>query len=273
MTPKKISIALLALVVVVTGGWYFYQRVQATSPATISVSTPNQNQVVASPLSIEGEARGSWYFEASFPIKIVDANGKILGTTIAQAQGDWMTDNYVPFKAQLTFAASSTNQGELILEKDNPSGLPSGNGELQVPVLFDINKTPATERLIKLYYYNYSKGLDNIACSKNGLKVVERNIPLTETPIHDAIKLLLKGKLTSAERAKGIATEYPLPGFELKGASLVNGVLTLTFSDPQNKTGGGSCRVGVLWFQIEATAKQFEGVSSVRYMPEELFQP
>jgi hypothetical protein len=98
-------------------------------------------------------------------------------------------------------------------------------------------------------------------------------MPITVTPIQDAIKLLLKGELTSAERAEGISTEYPLAGFELKSAGLTDGVLTLTFADPQGKTGGGSCRVGILWMQIEATAKQFPEVSSVRFSPEWLFQP
>lgn len=40
-----------------------------------------------------------------------------------------------------------------------------------------------------------------------------------------------------------------------------------------NKTNGGSCRAGILWFQIEATAKQFSEVKQVRFLPEELFQP
>lgn len=240
----------------------------------IRVSIPTPNQVVGSPLSIEGEARGTWYFEASFPIKIFDANGNLLGTAIAQAQSDWMTEDFVQFKAQLTFDSPSTEQGTLILQKDNPSGLPENDDELKIPVLFDLNALP--QRSIKLYYYDSSRDQDasgNIMCSRNGLVAVDRNIPLTKTPIQDAIKLLLKGELTSQESAQGITTEYPLSGVELKSASLENGVLTLTFADPQNKTGGGSCRVGILWFQIEATAKQFTGVSSVRFMPEELFQP
>ncbi|MFA5747022.1 MAG: Gmad2 immunoglobulin-like domain-containing protein [Candidatus Paceibacterota bacterium] len=240
----------------------------------IRVSSPKTDQVVKSPLSIEGEARGTWYFEASFPIQIVDANGNVLGTAVAQAQSDWMTEDFVPFKAQLSFSTPSTERGTLILKKDNPSGLAENDDELQIPVLFDMNGLP--QRIIDLYYYNSSKDQDasgNIMCSKNGLEPVERSIPLTKTPIQDAIKLLLKGELTSQELAQGITTEYPLPGLELKGASLENKVLTLTFADPQNKTGGGSCRVGILWFQIEATAKQFAEVSSVRFMPEKLFQP
>ncbi|OGZ37416.1 MAG: hypothetical protein A3I88_00225 [Candidatus Portnoybacteria bacterium RIFCSPLOWO2_12_FULL_39_9] len=131
-------------------------------------------------------------------------------------------------------------------------------------------------RTVKLYYYNYELDKDelgNIACSKNGLVAIEREIPITQTPIQDAIKLLLLGELAEEERAQGIETEYPLKGFSLKGTSLKDGVLTLEFNDSKNKTVGGACRVGILWFQIEATAKQFSEVRQVRFLPEEIFQP
>ena len=102
---------------------------------------------------------------------------------------------------------------------------------------------------------------------------MERTIPLTVTPLKDAIVLLLQGTLTEAERAQGITTEFPLSGVSLTSAAITDGVATLTFADPQSKTSGGSCRAGVLWFQIEATAKQFSNVTSVRFMPANLFQP
>ena len=131
-------------------------------------------------------------------------------------------------------------------------------------------------KTVKLYYYNpeHDQGEGgNTLCSRNGLVAVEREIPSTQTPIQDTINFLLKGELTAEEKAQGITTEYPLEGFSLKGASLKDGVLTLTFDDPNFKTGGGSCRVGILWFQIEATAKQFSEVKQVKFYPEELFQP
>ena len=74
--------------------------------------------------------------------------------------------------------------------------------------------------------------------------------------------------------AQGITTEFPLDGFKLKSVNLKNdGTLILEFDDPLNKTLGGACRVGILWFQIEATAKQFPQVKKVQFLPEELFQP
>jgi len=238
----------------------------------IRVFSPQANEKVSSPLLIKGEARGFWFFEATFPVKLLDDKGNIIAQHYAQAKGDWMTEDFVPFEAELVFEAPTAQKGWLVLEKDNPSSLSENADELRIPIIFDYSKT------VKLYYYNPEKDKDesgNIQCSRDGLVAVEREIPITKTPIQDAIKLLLKGQenLTEMEKALGITTEYPLEDFSLKGASLKDGILTLEFEDPNYKTGGGSCRVGILWFQIEATAKQFSGVQQVKFLPEELFQP
>src|SRR3989344_4730021 len=127
---------------------------------------------------------------------------------------------------------------------------------------------------IQLYYYNPAKDTDsagNILCSSLGLVAVERQISQSNTFVQDVIEELLSGQLTSVEKDRGIATEFPLSGFRLEGVLLDNGELTLTFSDSQNRTVGGACRVGILWMQIEATAKQFPEVKEVRFQPEELF--
>jgi len=102
----------------------------------IRVSTPRPNQEITSPLVIEGEARGMWFFEASFPVRVLDADGNELGVVPAQAQGEWMTTEFVPFKASLIFQKPETQTGTVIFEKDNPSGLPKNADELRMPVKF-----------------------------------------------------------------------------------------------------------------------------------------
>lgn len=240
----------------------------------IRVTSPVSGETVSSPLVVSGEARGYWFFEASFPVKLLDADGSLMAVVPAQAQGDWMTEDFVPFTASIAFDVPTSGTGTLVLEKDNPSGLPENADEIRLPVKFAALAGP--QRAVKLYFYNAVKDSDqtgNVMCSRQGLASVDRNIPVTQTPIQDTIRLLLKGGITAAERNLGITTEFPLAGVDLKGANLKDGVLTLEFTDPNNRTGGGSCRVGVLWFQIEATAKQFPEVNSVRFTPEELFQP
>lgn len=108
----------------------------AEKPNLIRVSSPLPNAAVSSPLAVTGEARGFWFFEASFPVRLYDGNGREIGLAIAQAQGEWMTTEFVPFRAELSFDAPATERGTLVLEKDNPSGLPEHADELRIPVRF-----------------------------------------------------------------------------------------------------------------------------------------
>ncbi len=50
---------------------------------------------------------------------------------------DWMTEDFVSFTATLTFEGSTTDSGKLILEKDNPSGLPENADSLEIPIKFE----------------------------------------------------------------------------------------------------------------------------------------
>jgi hypothetical protein len=113
------------------------QAENAARDARIRLDAPAPQALVRSPLEIRGEARGGWFFEASFPVKLLDASGHVLAQTHADAQGEWMTEAFVPFRAQLEFAAPSAQSGTLVLEKSNPSDLPQNAGELRVPVRFD----------------------------------------------------------------------------------------------------------------------------------------
>jgi len=111
---------------------------EPTQHEAMRVSAPAGNAVVASPLVVAGEARGGWYFEATFPIALLDAHGNTLANGYGQAEGEWMTEGFVPFRAELTFTlpAEATEAGTLVLQKANPSGLPEHAAEVRVPVRF-----------------------------------------------------------------------------------------------------------------------------------------
>ncbi|OGZ07275.1 MAG: hypothetical protein A3D65_02145 [Candidatus Lloydbacteria bacterium RIFCSPHIGHO2_02_FULL_50_13] len=243
----------------------------------VRLSEPFSHALIKSPLSIRGEARGNWYFEASFPVRLLDANGKELAIVHAQAKDEWMTPEFVPYSAELTFNPPTTKTGTLILRKDNPSGLPEHDDSLTVPVRFALfQSSGGLMRNVDLYYYSAKNDLDasgNAQCTKNGLAPVERTIPSTKTPIQDTLRLFFVGLIEENERQSGISTDYPLSGFVFKSATLKDGIVTLEFSDPLNLTSGGACRAAVLWMQIEATVEQFPEVKGVRFVPPELFQP
>lgn len=102
----------------------------------IRAEEPDAGDVIASPLTITGEARGTWFFEASFPVKLIGEDGTVLAQGAAQAIGEWMTEDFVPFTSTLTFIASPQN-ATLVLMKDNPSGLPANDDELRIPVVIE----------------------------------------------------------------------------------------------------------------------------------------
>lgn len=105
----------------------------------IILNEPRPETMISSPLKISGEARGTWFFEASFPVVLVDWDGLIIAEGIATAQSDWMTEDYVPFEATLNFTKPNTgvsNRGALILKKDNPSGEPINDDTLEITVYY-----------------------------------------------------------------------------------------------------------------------------------------
>lgn len=107
----------------------------------VRLVSPRPDEVVQSPLVIRGEARGSWFFEASFPITLTNWDGLIIADGIATAQGEWMTEDYVPFEGILEFEQPNdigdfSRRGALILQKDNPSGLPEHSDALEITIFF-----------------------------------------------------------------------------------------------------------------------------------------
>jgi hypothetical protein len=256
-----------------TDGQVVVKTLNIESPEeAVRITSPFQNDRVVSPLQIKGSARGNWFFEASFPIRLLVA-GKLVTSTHASATSDWMTADFVPFTATLDFNVATDTPAEIVFMADNPSGLPQFEKEMRLPVTL---VPRSATRTIDLYYYDPKKDNDasgNISCSAKGLVAVKRVVPRTASPLTDAIKLLLRGELTNEERAKGVTTEFPLSGVELTSAFIKDGVANLSFTDPDFKTSGGSCRVAVLWAQINATARQFPGIKEVKFSPPELFQP
>lgn len=104
----------------------------------IRLHSPQEGDRVRSPLMIRGEARGSWFFEATFPVVLTDWDGLIIAEGYATADGEWMTTEYVPFTAELTFVKPDYGErGSLILQKNNPSGLPEHDDAFEITVYFE----------------------------------------------------------------------------------------------------------------------------------------
>ncbi|MFH1308395.1 MAG: Gmad2 immunoglobulin-like domain-containing protein [Patescibacteria group bacterium] len=97
-----------------------------------------ENQVISSPLTVKGKARGTWFFEADFPVVLVNWDGLIIGQGIASTKENWMTEDFVEFEVSIDFEKPDYGKnGFLIFRKDNPSGLPEYDDSFEVFVLFE----------------------------------------------------------------------------------------------------------------------------------------
>lgn len=104
----------------------------------IKVQSPIAREIIQSPFKVTGEAVGFWYFEANFPVRLYDENDSLLATAIATAQGEWMTENFVPFEAELVFKVpTGIKAGTLVFERSNPSDMREHDRSLTIPVKFN----------------------------------------------------------------------------------------------------------------------------------------
>ncbi|MCG2690253.1 GerMN domain-containing protein [Candidatus Parcubacteria bacterium] len=237
-------------------------------PDWVILNTPKENQFVSSPLLIEGKAKGTWFFEGSFPAKLYDEQGELLSVAIASSQGEWMTEDYVDFTAQMTFLVATTTQAKLVLERDNPSGLT----ELDKSVEFSLVLKPSETMDLQVFFNN--NGLDpEVSCVK--VFPVQRKVFKTLEPAKAAVEELLKGP-TSNEASQSYSTNIP-QDVKLNEIGIAKGVATVDFNEALGYQVGGSCRVSAIRAQITETLKQFPSVQdvviSINGQIEDILQP
>ena len=100
----------------------------------VNIFIPLSGATVSKSFKVAGEARGTWYFEASFPLQVHDAANNRVGGGLARAQENWMTEKFVPFVADVK-VGSYSGLATLVLLKDNPSGLPENDDSVSIPIV------------------------------------------------------------------------------------------------------------------------------------------
>jgi hypothetical protein len=152
-------IAIVVLAIIGGGAWFLTHQLPLSPQTSTTTPTGNignpppaaftytnatkDNVVVDSPapgatvghaITVIGKARGNWYFEASFPLSIEDPVGHVIDQTPAQAQGDWMTTDFVPFSGTLMIPPNYSGPAIIIIHNDNPSGDPARDASVSFPV-------------------------------------------------------------------------------------------------------------------------------------------
>jgi hypothetical protein len=278
---------LIVILVVAIGAFFYFDKKSLNAPENgtdqeelgdpvetenIKVSSPLPGQVISSPLTVSGEARGMWYFEATFPVSLVDEDGEVIFESFIEADGEWMTENFVPFEKEFTFSAPVGTKATLVLMRSNASGLPEHDASVSVPVV--IGSTAVSEETsFSVFFSSESFGAGSVECDE--VSAVEREVSKTQAVARAALNALLAGP-TQAETNQGLTTNIP-NGVELNDIRIENGTAYVDFSEELNQV-GGSCSVTAIRAQIEETLLQFPTVDDVVISvsggnPDEALQP
>jgi len=277
MSKKVLAIffGVLILIIIISAVWYYLNSLQInelTKDDLIKVKNFKLNQIIESPLIISGEARGTWYFEASFPVKIFDDDNNLLGSVTAQAQSDWMTEDFVPFNALLVFSTSTTEKGTLVLQKDNPSGMLENADELRILVYFK-NVAPQGEKMIIKVFFNNSNLDPEFSC--NRVFPIEKTIDKTQAVARASLEELFKG-VSEKEESEGYSTSIN-PGVKINALTIENDTAKVDFNEQLEFQVGGFCRVSAIRSQITETLKQFPNIKnviiSINGRTEDILQP
>lgn len=236
------------------GGDGYVSAEAVASDPRVRVSSPRPNAVVSSPLVVRGEARGPWYFEGDFPVRLLAGDGSEVAAGPAQAQGAWMTDSLVPFEATLTFERPAAETGLLVLDRSNPSGLARNAAQVVVPVRFG-ESAPST-RAVRAFFSNSALGDDEC----DAVWPVARGVEPMRPDGRAALAEVLGGP-TGAERSRGFRTNIP-EGVELRSLTVEEGTARADFDRTLDRA-AGSCRVLAVRAQIERTLLQLPAVEEV----------
>lgn len=279
-----VAVLVVGVVVYITGLWFQTKHqvldtninnpttttIPATSTPTLSpeVTMPTPNSVVGTPLEVQGQLPGSWFFEATARVEVLDSNLQTLATGYVQAEGDWMTTSLVPFYGVLSFTPPTTSAGFVILKNDNPSGLSENQLRYEIPVQFATGTAK-----VKIYLANTEDEATNLDCLAD--QAYEVTISKTQGVAKAAILSLLAYNMQNNADQKYTS---PIPGgTKLLSVIIDNGIAKANFSKQLDEGVAGSCRVGMIRSAIENTLKQFTSAESVQIYvegnSEEVLQP
>jgi hypothetical protein len=133
------SIAVFVVAIILAGLLIALPAPESSEPSLadrVLITTPRSGATVGATFDVTGSAPGPWYFEASFPLEVRDAQGVLVIRTFAQAQGEWMTTEDVPFRATVS-VGDFKGPATLILKRDDPSGLPENDASVSVPIVVE----------------------------------------------------------------------------------------------------------------------------------------
>ena len=207
---------------------------------------------------VKGSVSGSWFFEGSFPVRVLNMQGEIVKSIPVTTQDDWMTEDLVSFSFKLDTQFKGESIVVLRFEKSNPSGLEENDDSVQISITIKPIEKVETMK-VKVFFPSTKLNSEMIDCSL--VYPVTREIEKTVAVGRASLIELFNGT-TVQEEGDGYFTNIN-DGVEILSLSISKGVAYVDLSNELQEGVGGSCKVTSIRAQITETLKQFSTVDSV----------
>jgi hypothetical protein len=225
--------------------------IEITSEKGVKIKLDNikEGDTVEVGFEVKGSVTGSWFTEGVFPVRIIEKEtNTVVITNTARAEGEWETEDYVPFS--FVIDAEIEKEGSYILrfDKANPSGVSDDYDYASLSVNLKPYKSVAEEENVdvKVFFPNSKLNPDMKDCKL--VYPVTRTIPKTEAIAKAALEELIKG-LTQEDKDDAYFTNIN-SNVKVLGLSIEDGVARVDFSKELEEGVAGSCKVDSIKAQI-----------------------
>lgn len=208
---------------------------------------------------VKGQAPGNWYFEGTFPVRVLNIQGELISSLFAEAKSDWMTEDQVPFSVIIDFPLEEEGAFVLQFEKSNPSGLDENSDIAKIAISIKPLEQKVESMKVKVFFSSTKLNEDMIDCSL--VFPVTREVEKSVAVGRVALTELFKGTTFTEEEDKYF-TNIP-DGVVINSLDITDGVAKVDLNSKLEEGVGGSCRVTAIRAQITETLKQFSTVDSV----------
>ena len=228
----------------------------------IKLDNIKEGDTVEVGFEVKGSVTGSWFTEGVFPVRIIEKEtNSVIITNTARADGEWETEDYVPFS--FVIDAEIEKEGPFILrfDKSNPSALSDNYDYASLTVNLKPYKPVEEPQSVntKIFFANVKLNEETADCKI--VYPVSRSFQDIAGIEKLALEELIKGP-TEEEKAEGYVSEIN-PNAKILGLSIEDGVARVDFSKELEEGVAGSCKVESIRAQIEETLKQFDNIDSV----------
>ena len=157
---RYIYIIIILVVILVAGGVLFYNNSKIAqpihspsassgvplptpmvsthpeaSPSAVTILEPKAGSLVRSPFTIKGQAPGSWLFEGQTTASLQRQDGTEIAQAVLLAETEWMTVEQVTFSGSMKYTKpEGVTDVNLVIRKENPSGLPENDDSFVIPI-------------------------------------------------------------------------------------------------------------------------------------------